>query len=293
MSEIIYQDSERSPKNPAYVEECKREEDKTKAWMSAELRLDHFSVKQQTFTITGWVNVSWKWEDEHCPDGVREFQGYDSQSQDRGRSLMIMYQNSEKEDVVKVVNLLESDLSYYLPIDATKVFYQPSLIRVRHIDNPCLYYNKKTQLANTQYYLSAELSEQLELRLFPFDKQFLNIKLRWNTEYYRILEYHTDERDIPINANWWGSTEEKMQRSKELYWKHPLKVSLQEQLTDDFTMLPCWFHGKLSSSAYSDTATDEKVYPNLRFALIRLRIERNPTYFLTNVLFPFFIIVSC
>merc|ERR1719242_592422 len=257
MSEIIYQDSERSPKNPAYVEECKREEDKTKAWMSAELRLDHFSVKQQTFTITGWVNVSWKWEDEHCPDGVRDFQGYDSQSQDNGRSPMIMYKNNRDEEVVKVVNLLESDLSYYLPIDATKVFYQPSVLNVKHVDNPCLYYNKKTKLANTQFYLSAELSEQLELWMFPFDRQFLNIKLRWNTDYYSMLEYHTNQKDIPINECWWGKEgDASLERSKDLYWDNPLKVSLQEQLTHDFTLLPCWVVGRLASSKYNMTADE-------------------------------------
>ena len=32
---------------------------------------------------------------------------------------------------------------------------------------------------------------------------------------------------------------------------------------------------------------------NLRFALIRVRVRRNPMYFVTNIIFPFFIIVSC
>ena len=40
-----------------YVQESRKEKDKTKAWLSAELRLDDFNVKNQSFSITGWINV--------------------------------------------------------------------------------------------------------------------------------------------------------------------------------------------------------------------------------------------
>ncbi len=42
-----------------YTSESKEEKDKTPAWLSAELRVDEFHVKEQSFVITGWVNGMW------------------------------------------------------------------------------------------------------------------------------------------------------------------------------------------------------------------------------------------
>ncbi len=103
-------------------------------------------------------------------------------------------------------------------------------------------------------------------------------------DYYRIIPFCGDEKYIPITNNWWGKEGEKgMIRSRELYWDHPLKVSLQEGLNDDFTLLPCWVVGRLRRSKYKQKPKSLKgkssddvinVKPNLRFALIRLRIQR-------------------
>jgi len=262
------------------------------AWLSAELRLDDHSIKDQTFVISGWINVSWIWR--NAPSELRTFQ--QDKNGEIGPSHMIMYTDSKGHQVVKVNNLLKSSLSYYLPIDATKVFYQPSLLDVKHIDDPVLYYNKETCLAHTQFYVSAQLLEQLELFLFPFDKQFLNIKLRWNTDYYRILDYDDEtERRIPIEENWWGEEgDQTLKRNKELYYDQPIKVSLQEVLTHEVDLLPCWVVARTRHSKYAvNQSTVVQEWPNLRFALIRLRIQRNPIYFITNVLFPLFVIVAC
>mmetsp|Transcript_31274 Transcript_31274/g.50273 ORF Transcript_31274/g.50273 Transcript_31274/m.50273 type:complete len:460 (+) Transcript_31274:278-1657(+) len=264
---------------------------KTPTWLSYELRLDDFSIKNQAFTVTGWISTFWKWT--RAPESLKTFNGdFDIHGNDKNKehqhvSEMIIYQNSLKHEIVKIVDLRRSDISYYLPIDARRIFYQPSLNKVEHIDAPCLYYDKQTELAWTQYYVTASLLEHLELFMFPFDRQFLNIKLRFNVDYYRILDYEL-EKEIPLEQNWWGDRGERScERNLESFHSKPLKVSLKESLLNEVKLYPSWVDFRVPKS------TNAKVKaPNLRFAMISLRIKRNPNYFVSNIIFPFFVIVA-
>ena len=261
-------------------------DDKTKAWLSCELRLDDFSIKKQAFMITGWINVFWIWS--KAPNTLNTWNGEDTMdnSLENKTSKMIMYQNGEGHEIVKILDLRLSDLSYYLPIDARKIFFQPSLQFIKHIDAPCLYYDRNTKLAHTQYYINASLLESLELFMFPFDRQFLNIKLRWNVDYYRILDFET-EMNIPIDEKWWGDKgNQSCDRSIDLFHFKPLKLALKETIQNEVKMYPAWVDFRITKFREVKSA-------NLRSALIRLRVRRNPMYFVTNIIFPFFIIVSC
>ena len=134
------------------------------------------------------------------------------------------------------------------------------------------------------------------------NRQFLNMKLRWNVDYYRILDFDK-EKHIPIDNDWWGTHPLRSARSIELYHQHPFKLSLKESLQNEVEVLPAWIdfridklatdtaaklNKSLSHEQKSDTGGD-----SIRFALIRLRVNRNPMYFVANIVFPFFIIVTC
>ena len=258
--------------------------DKTGCWLSLELRLDDFSIKNQAFTITGWINVFWIWNS--APNTLNTFSGDDSvnNSIENKQSQMIIYKNSKGQEIVKILDLRESDISYYLPIDARKIFYQPSLQSIKHIDAPCLYFNKSSKLAHTQFYINVCLLEHLELFMFPFDRQFLNVKLRWNVDYYRILDFE-QEKNIPTDEDWWGkSGERSCDRSVELYHDQPLKIALKESIENEVKLYPAWVDFRV---------TKKKNHSSLRFALIRVRVRRNPMYFIANIIFPLFVIVSC
>ena len=130
---------------------------------------------------------------------------------------MILYKNSRGDEIVKIGDLRYSDLTYYLPIDAKRIFYQPSQAEIQHIDTPALYYNKRTKLVHTQYYINVGLLEHLELFLFPYDRQFLNMKIRWNVDFYRLISYKK-EKHLPIKENWWGQKGERgCERNKHLF----------------------------------------------------------------------------
>eukprot|EP01083_Nonionella_stella_P233103 821666_1 len=174
--------------------------DQTPCWLSAELRVNDFSIKHQSFTITGWINVCWIWR--KVPKTLANWEGGEIEDESLKTSKMIFYETEEAHDpIIKIVDLRDSDITYYLPINAKKIFFQPSLQDIQHIDPPCLYYNKKTQLTRTQYYIHASLLEHLELFFFPFDRQFLNVKLYDGiviTIEYWILIFE-QEKKIPID----------------------------------------------------------------------------------------------
>merc|ERR1712129_265436 len=131
--------------------------------------------------------------------------------------------------------------------------------------------------------------------MFPFDSQFLNLKLRWQFKHYVILDwdmkgaYHDKKALFDVITK----------RNDAEYWEEPFQISLKETLEDEFTMLQAWIDfrinkvQKLSNEHSSSTRVLAKDNAGCRFALIRLRVERNPADFMANTIFPFFIIVAC
>ena len=79
----------------------------TPCWLSCELRLDDFSIKKQSFEITGWINVFWIWD--KAPAKLKNFEGRDPDNDDADdddrQSEMITYKNGERQDIVKVIDL--------------------------------------------------------------------------------------------------------------------------------------------------------------------------------------------
>ena len=144
---------------------------------------------------------------------------------------------------------------------------------------PSLYFNTVTRVARTRYVIHAVLSDQLNLFLFPFYRYFLNIKLRWNKKKYIILNHLNEvDKELPL----WGSKGSKEWKTMNHYkWRtKPIKASVLggSELANEVEMLPFWVDRSLES---------------LDFALIRMRIVPNPNFFVTNIMFPLLMIVSC
>ena len=142
-------------------------------------------------------------------------------------------------------------------------------------------------MAQSQFYVNAVLSEQLELFLFPFDYQFLNIKLRWNFERYSFLDYERDVK-VPSRREFWAKRDGYLHAE-------PIKISLLDANKDEIKLMPAWidFREDKLPSEKAKAKQSEKSKANLRFALIRLRISRRPALYITNILFPLLMIVSC
>jgi len=253
--------------------------------------LHDFDIKQHSFTINGWVNVFWKWDKPPKRKGLPNLYKIDSNADDNAFSIkssssnMTTYKNDDGHNILKVLDLRDCHLTYFLPIDATKIFNQPSLVSIKHNEPPCLYFNQDTHIAHSHYNIRATLSEQLEQFLFPFDREVLNIKLRWNVLYYDILHLK-NEKHIPLNDKWFGVDPSRgdCERSIELYHTDPIKITLHESIAKEVKIQPVEVDTRFLKIAVSKR--------RLRFVLIRLPVHHKPAFFLTNILFPVMLIAS-
>ena len=108
--------------------------------------------------------------------------------------------------------------------------------------------------------------------------------MRWNVDFYRVLDFEK-ESSIPVDEEWWGHNGEKScERQKQMFYVRPLRLSLKESLRNEVKMYPALVDFRIRHKGDENT--------ELRCALIRIRIRRNPSYFVANIIFPFFVIVS-
>ena len=131
----------------------------------------------------------------------------------------------------------------------------------------------------------ATLTVQLDMFLFPFDQYFLDIKIRWvchwHSKKYVVMHYTENKDDHHLRDDSWfgketfGSSAWKRQKKRQ-FRKNPLQIALLEDIRSEIRMLPAWIN-----------------FSTFRFKLVRLRIDPKPDFFITNILFPFLMIVSC
>ena len=167
-------------------------------WFSSELTLDAVDFKSQKFIITGWINCIWEWD----------------KSIDK-KALETLIANKvdiepkfKKPELYKVVR-------DYLPIPPWAPFDPASTKKLVHVSPPSFAYDESNNLAHTQYHIYAEILERFELYQFPFDYQFLNMKIKLKKSRYYILPF-----DKPSNAC------QKMFEVRTWY-KDPLTISLR------------------------------------------------------------------
>eukprot|EP01083_Nonionella_stella_P061480 160214_1 len=290
----------------------------TPAWMSCNFRLDDVCVKMQTFTVTGWINVIW--QEPNTTDLHEELMRYStkpsikhslSRESDgdleklfktllkdknvwwyRDNDVAIESEETSSDDCMRmrILDLRESDcIAYYLPIDPTRIFYQSTIKETHHKDPPYLIFNPNNGVIRTAYHVSVSLCQILDLYWFPFDKQCLNIKIRWNKMHYKLLQWQTKDNKIPIDQSWFDSSKTKVNM-----YDAPLKLSVVTELQNDITMHEPHFDFRISYPGRVNTPdTEWNVSNRLRFALISVRFTRNSTYYLSYILFPVFAIVVC
>eukprot|EP01083_Nonionella_stella_P074650 202570_1 len=264
------------------------------AWLSCDLRLDDIKIKEQNFTISGWINVIWK-EPKHSPlyNALKEC--YDASKESKFPDVWaqtVWHYRVRKKPKMRVLDLRKMPkITYFLPIDACRIFDQLSQQWVKYKDPPYLVFDGETGVVRTEYHISAQLSQHLALGWFPFDKQFLSIKLRWNVDYYKILHWETGYRkseDKPKDPNLPNIPKikdiDESVRFQNMFYDAPLKISVIEQLLGDIVLHEAWI-GMATALEYREQAM------GLRFALIRLRFTRNPNYFMVEILLPLFLIV--
>jgi len=115
----------------------------------------------------------------------------------------------------------------------------------------------------------ASCAERMELDQFPFDAQFLNMQLMYKTNDYFFLSecpewLKKDDRYLLFNTH------------------RPIKLTVNESLKSQWKIEEPWI----------DMRQDRGIY-NFPFSLIRLRIRREPAFYLLNGVLPLFLVIMC
>ena len=85
-----------------------KEHQKTPCWLSCELRLDDFCIKDQSFEITGWINVFWILKDIPQNEVLLKLItcGVDDKINGHNkRSNVATYKNDDGGDIVQILDL--------------------------------------------------------------------------------------------------------------------------------------------------------------------------------------------
>ena len=277
------------------------------SWLTMELSLNDFAVKEQTFSISGWINAYWMWDPTKIDlpflldfgqfddnknfiykDGISSTQIEELRAKMKEKYMNYLYKDNIciHNDTFTIKDLRGMILNRDLPIDSTKIFNLPSIKEVHHLSPPVLYYRPKGNQCLISYYICATLFEQLELFCFPYDYQFLNIKIRWNYEKYHAISVKQMEyiRSLTNYNCFCGMGQ-------------PIQATIKENLANEIIMYQPWLDFRRASVKIKEVNPDrcsilrQKILANVRYLLVKLRISRKPGYHECNILMPIFVIV--
>ena len=201
---------------------------KTDVWVSVSLCLEKILLVEQQFRVTGWLNFYWL--DPLLPS---------KQSVEPGFSIMDDGEN--------------------IPINLNALFDNASEYEI--VGEPTYRYNENTSAVSLSIRFKALLLEILELEKFPFDRQFLTIRICVRTKEFRILRRPPDF--VPNRLN------------------HRTMAS--------FTVAPS-VTGYSFLSPLVDHCKGQGMSEDTRLT-VSLRVERMPLYWLYNVVLPVFLFV--
>jgi len=123
---------------------------KTDLWTSMNLRLESIDAIAQEFTVSGWLNFLWIDPDlEKRPEYVKDPKGWGFTLEDGGRKKI-------------------------QPVNMNSIFENSTACEV---DQHQFFYNSKTFVVTEIIHFKATLQELLELENFPFDRQYLTMRL--------------------------------------------------------------------------------------------------------------------
>ena len=132
---------------------------KTDLWLSLRTHLISIDVVQQTFEVDTWLNLFW----------------VDFDILQKGGSYI-----NEKKGLIEILDDGENQ-----PIKLDSIFESPKEFEI--IGNPLFSFNAQTGVISATIHIKATLFETIEIERFPFDRQFLTIRLCIRTLEYNCL----------------------------------------------------------------------------------------------------------
>mmetsp|Transcript_47451 Transcript_47451/g.76126 ORF Transcript_47451/g.76126 Transcript_47451/m.76126 type:complete len:493 (-) Transcript_47451:169-1647(-) len=131
-------------------------------------------------------------------------------------------------------------------------------------------YNESQNVWKLYFRFNAECGEHMELHSFPFDAQFLNIQM-----VYRIQDFYF----LSKCPDWMLFDDQYMVFKLD----KPIKLTVKDSIKSQWTVEEPWIDLR------EDRGKDYKFH----FSVIRLRVRREPSFYMVNAVLPLFLVVSC
>jgi len=201
-------------------------------WYALNCRLDKIDPVEQTFAVNGWLNFFWiDKELDTRPEVTLE------------KKTVKIEDNGENQPI-NVNAMFENAVAYAL------------------IGDPVFRWNPKNGVVSETIHFKATLSEEMELERFPFDRQYLTLRICIRTKEFRCLSEPPDH--VPNRLN---------MRTMAVYTCSP-------SIAGWSSMPPVV--GFCKAAGQSD---------DLRIT-VSLRVERQYSYWLYNIVLAIFLIVG-
>eukprot|EP01083_Nonionella_stella_P175036 608388_1 len=222
------------------------------AWFNAAVYLKNVDLQQEFFTVRSFFNIYW-----NCSDNNKY----------------------SKDTEINMIPLMEKDQAQYLAImNTTPViaecgldwFLYNAAHDVTRIMKFTFQHYSKHNKSRLDIIFEADFNETFELEQFPFDAQFLNMKLKLNPIKYTFLSTVPD----------WLKDVEYRGPSDIISYHHerPISVVILQPADKEWILLKPWI--------------DFRRNPNTAFCLIRLRVKRRANKYLWNNIVPLIMITG-
>eukprot|EP01083_Nonionella_stella_P154104 496104_1 len=206
--------------------------EKKDCWISCGIQLNAISLVEQTFDIKAIFNVFW-------------------------------VDHTQTESDLNKMNLFREGMlntGYELPLNPSTLFHNAS--RIDHFQDPSIeIYDKDKHVLHLNISVHASVHEHFEMDEFPFDSQFLNIKMRYNIAHYNLLSVFPKQWIKTIETGGSGL-------HLNVYSSNAFRIYIQLQKQKDittecyrslkWTVLPigrCYRHGLILDAVVLDTHT--------------------------------------
>eukprot|EP01083_Nonionella_stella_P097271 273400_1 len=117
---------------------------------------------------------------------------------------------------------------------------------------------------------NAFCADHFNLSTFPFDSQFLNLQIL-----YRVQDFYFLSQCPPWVLN---DTKNKIFQTHK-----PIKLSVKDSIKSQWRILEPWI----------DFRSERTKEYNFHFSVIRLRVSRDPVFYLVNGILPLFLVIAC
>lgn len=260
----------------------------TPVWMSHDIKINSINFTEQTFEIEGIFDFFWNDNTKRLIKAATKLkkkvnktnESNETSNENTTIDFLPKLSNKMTERQSKLMNrevidlndlpLTKHFLDQFIPI-STKLFDNCTDLL---ITDSLFIYEKNGTLVHLCFKIKKAIFHQrFECWDFPFDTQFLNIKLLWNTKYFYMKYINNNEATLLINKLY---SNDSININK---YNKCIEVSMKESLTD-WTLKQPWIDFRIPKYGH-------------QFGLIKLRVARQPFHYLLHIIFPLFVIEFC